>query len=102
MRKFVLAAAFATGALALAGCSQETQQKASETADAAAADAQANADSAGQTIDNAAKAAGQAIDTAADKAGAAVGTAADKAADSVRHTKIEIKHDDSDDKTAQD
>jgi PBP1b-binding outer membrane lipoprotein LpoB len=100
MRKIVLATA--AGALLVGGCSQETQQKASETADAAAADAQANADTAGQTIDQAAKAAGEAIDTAADKAGAAVSTAAGKAADSVSHTKIEIKRDDSNDKTAQD
>jgi PBP1b-binding outer membrane lipoprotein LpoB len=100
MRTFILATA--AGALMLSGCSQQTQEKASETADAAAADAQANANSAGQTIDSAAQAAGEAINTAADKAGAAVSTAANKAGDSVRHTKIEIKHTDSDDKTAQD
>ena len=71
MRKTILAAAIAAGALSLAACSQETKDKASEAADAAAADVQANADSAGETIDSAAQAAGAAIDTAADKMGKA-------------------------------
>ena len=71
MRKITLAAAIAVGSLSLAACSQETKDKASEAADAAAADVQANADSAGETIDQAAQAAGSAIDTAADKVGRA-------------------------------
>ena len=99
MRKIILAAGAA--ALALTGCSQETKQKAGQTLDSAAADAQADANSAGENIGQAAAAAGSAIDTAADKAGDKLKAGADKAADSVKHTKIEIKHDD-DDKTAAD
>ena len=99
MRKIILTAVFGAGALALAGCSQETRQKASQTLDSASADAQANADSAGENIDNAAKAAGAAVSTAADKAGAAVSTAAGKATEKVRNTTITIHTGDRDAKT---
>src|SRR5262245_31646027 len=46
MRKIVLAAAIAGAALSLAGCSQETQDAAEDTADNAMADAEANAEAA--------------------------------------------------------
>ena len=59
MRKIVLAAAI--GTLALAACSQETQDAAEQTADSAAADTAANVDAAGEAVDNAADAASPAL-----------------------------------------
>ncbi|MEO6153727.1 MAG: entericidin EcnAB [Croceibacterium sp.] len=81
MRTLTVAITLAA-ALALAGCSQETQDKAGQAADAAAADVKANADKIGEqvapTVDSAATVAGNAIDAAANKAGDAVGHAADR------------------------
>jgi cytoskeletal protein RodZ len=44
MRKIVLVAAIAAGALSLAACSQQTEEAAEETADSAMADTEANVD----------------------------------------------------------
>ncbi|MEO6153572.1 MAG: hypothetical protein ABIT09_13365 [Croceibacterium sp.] len=65
MRKIIIAAAFAAGALSLAACSQKTENKTGEAMDSAAADASANADAVGENVDNAATAAGDAVNTAA-------------------------------------
>lgn len=77
MRKIVLAAAVAGSAFALAACS-ETADSAADTADAMAADVEANteaaADVAGEAADTVAEVAGEAADTvaeAADEAAAA-------------------------------
>jgi PBP1b-binding outer membrane lipoprotein LpoB len=44
MRKIVLVAAIAAGALSLAACSQQTEEAAEDTADSAMADTEANVD----------------------------------------------------------
>ena len=44
MRKIILAAAIAAGALSLAACSEKTEDAAGEAVDAAAADASSNAE----------------------------------------------------------
>ena len=47
MRKIVLVAAIAAGALSLAACSEQTEDAAGEAADSAMADTEANAEAAG-------------------------------------------------------
>ena len=74
MRKFVLAAAVAGSALALAACS-ETADSAADTADAMAADVEANTEAAADAAGEAAEAAGEAERDGKDR-----GEKADKAA----------------------
>lgn len=76
MRKFVLAAVVATSALGLAACG-ETADKAGETVDAMAADAEANAEAAGEMVEGAADATTEAAGDAADATSEAAGDAAD-------------------------
>ena len=57
MRKIVLVAAAAGAALSLAACSEKTEDAATETADSAMADTEANAEAATDTVEGAADAA---------------------------------------------
>jgi hypothetical protein len=82
MKKYALAAAVLVG-LGLAGCSQETKDNASETAQSVGTDVQNATDAAGSAVEDAAKDAGAVADKAADKATHAADKAADKAATAV-------------------
>ena len=62
MRKIVLVAAIAAGALSLAACSEGTEEAATDAADSAMADAEANMEAAGDVVDDAAAEAGAAVD----------------------------------------
>ena len=66
MRKIVLVAAIAAGALSLAACSESTEDAAGEAADSAMADAEANTEAAADAVGDAAAEAGDAVDAAAD------------------------------------
>jgi len=91
MRKIVLIAAAASATLALAACSQKTEDSAATTVESAASDAAASAsdaaatasDAAADAADTAKDAAGDAADKAKDAAGTAVDAAKD-AADSAK------------------
>ena len=50
MRKIVLVAAIAAGALSLAACSESTEDAAGDAADSAMADAEANMEAAGEAV----------------------------------------------------
>ena len=67
MKKYALAAAVLVG-LGLAGCSQETKDNASETAQSVGTDVQNATDAAGTAVEDATKDAGAVADKAADKA----------------------------------
>jgi predicted small secreted protein len=68
MRKIVLVAAIAAGALSLAACSEQTEDAAGEAADSAMADTEANMEAAGDMVGGAADEAGDAISGTANEA----------------------------------
>jgi hypothetical protein len=84
MRKIVLAAAIAAGALSLAACSEGTEEAAGEAADSAMADAEANVEAAGDAVEGAAADAGAAVEGAAD-------SAADTASDAAAGAEAEVQ-----------
>ena len=75
MRKSAIFMACAAAGLVLAACSQQTQDKAEQTAESVGADVGGAAAEATQAIDDAARS----VDEAVDKTGDAVNEAADKA-----------------------
>ena len=70
MRKFVIAGAVAAAALTLSACSEGTEDAATETVDAAAADMEANADAAVDTMEEGAADAADTMEAAGDEAAA--------------------------------